>query len=71
LIISTHRSGIIDPALLRRDQIWFMDRDNEGASSMVSLSEYRVRKDADIRKGYLQGRFGGIPFISQIDYARL
>lgn len=63
LVITTNRSGIINPALLRRDQIWFMNRNNDGASTMHSLVEYRVRKDADNEKGYLEGRFGGVPFV--------
>jgi hypothetical protein len=54
----------MDQQLLRRDEMWVAERDNTGASTLLSFSEYKdVRYDKDIRKSYLQGRLGGIPRI--------
>ncbi len=67
LIVTTHESGILDLDLLRRDEIWFVEKDTEGVSSLYSLEEFAPRYDKDIRKGYLLGRFGAIPFIKNVD----
>lgn len=63
LIVTTHESHLLDTALLRRDEIWFAEKDSGGATSLYSLSDFQVRKDLSIRKHYLQGRFGAIPFL--------
>ena len=64
LIFTTHNLLLIDQELFRRDEILFVERDDLGVSSVIPLSEYKgVRLDKDIRKSYLQGRFGGIPKI--------
>lgn len=59
LIITTHEIGLLDMELLRTDEIWFAEKDNNGATSLYSLAEYKPR--ADIKKGYLNGRYGAIP----------
>ena len=61
LILTTHESTLLDLALLRRDEIWFMEKSPAGSSTLYSLEEFKTRHDLDIRKGYLQGRFGAIP----------
>jgi uncharacterized protein len=63
LIVTTHESGLLDLSLLRRDELWFVEKDEKGASSVYSLEEFVPRYDKDIRKDYLSGRFGGIPII--------
>ncbi len=63
LIVTTHEVGILDLELLRRDEIWFIEKNAKGASSVFSLEEYHPRYDKDIRKSYLQGRFGAIPLL--------
>ncbi len=64
LLFTTHDVLLMDQKLLRRDEIWINERDMQGNSSLFSLAEYKdVRNDKDIRKSYLQGRFGGIPKI--------
>ncbi len=63
LIVTTHESHLLDTALLRRDEIWFVEKDKGGATTLYSLSDFQVRKDLSIRKHYLQGRFGAIPFL--------
>ena len=63
LIVTTHEVGILDLDLLRRDEIWFIEKKSSGASSVFSLEEFHPRYDKDIRKSYLQGRFGAIPLL--------
>jgi AAA15 family ATPase/GTPase len=61
-IFTTHDTNLLDSDLLRRDEIWFVDKDAGGASSLSSLAEYKIRSDSDYEKGYLLGRFEGIPY---------
>lgn len=62
LIFSTHDLLVMDQELLRRDEMWITEKNREGNSSLYSLADFKeVRKDKDVRKSYLQGRFGGIP----------
>jgi AAA15 family ATPase/GTPase len=67
LIFSTHESTLLDLDLMRRDGIWFTEKDQEGATHLYSLADFKVRKDLRIEKGYLEGRFGAIPFLGGID----
>lgn len=67
VIVTTHESSLLDLELLRRDEIWFTEKGPEGASRLYSLASFQVRKDLEIRKHYLQGRFGAIPFIGDVD----
>ncbi len=62
LIFTTHDVTLLDQELLRRDEIWFMEKDPWGASALVSLASFEgVRYDRDIQRGYLDGNFGGVP----------
>lgn len=63
LIVTTHEAGILDLELLRRDEVWFIEKNPKGASAIYSLEEFHPRYDKDIRKSYLQGRFGAIPLL--------
>jgi uncharacterized protein len=64
MIVTTHEASLLDLDLLRRDEIWFIEKDRNGKSSAYSLEEFNPRKDKDIRKGYLLGRYGSIPFLN-------
>lgn len=66
LIFNTQDTNLLDNALFRRDQIWFVEKDQQGASHLYSLAEFKVRNDKDYKRGYIQGRYGAIPFLSQI-----
>jgi AAA15 family ATPase/GTPase len=68
LIVTTHESNLLDLDLLRRDEIYFAEKDSHGATHIYSLSDFKVRKDLEIRKHYLDGRFGAIPFLGNIDH---
>jgi AAA15 family ATPase/GTPase len=62
LVFTTHDTNLLDLDLLRRDEIWFMEKEASGASRLYSLAEFKIRTDLKIEKGYLAGRFGAIPF---------
>ncbi|MGM9942230.1 MAG: ATP/GTP-binding protein [Bulleidia sp.] len=66
LIVTTHESRLMDFDLLRRDEIWFIDKKDTGESDIYSLEEYNARFDQKIDKAYLDGRYGGVPIFSTI-----
>lgn len=61
LIATTHEDELMQLKLLRKDEIWFTKKNKFGESMIYSLEEFRPRKDKDIRSGYLNGRYEGIP----------
>ncbi len=71
LIFSTHQDYLMSLDLLRKDEVWFTKKDESGESSIYSLEEFKPRYDKDIRRGYLKGRFGGVPYISESDLNRV
>jgi hypothetical protein len=62
LIATTHDTNLLRSPLLRRDQIWFTERGPTGATELYPLSDFHTRQGDNIEKGYLQGRYGAIPF---------
>ncbi|QRN54753.1 AAA family ATPase [Dyella caseinilytica] len=62
LLFSTHDTNILSGNLLRRDQIWFAEKDGDGASHFYSLAEIKVRSQANLEAGYLAGQFGAVPY---------
>lgn len=74
LIFATHDTNLLDNRLLRRDQIWFVEKDQQGASQLYSLVEFKidnkhVRNDASYEKDYIQGRYGAIPYLNPLHHA--
>ncbi|MCD8566228.1 MAG: ATP-binding protein [Burkholderiaceae bacterium] len=66
LVFTTHDTSLLNaPDLFRRDQIWFVEKDRNQASELISLSEFSPRKNEALERGYLIGRYGGIPFLGQ------
>lgn len=63
LLFNTHDTNILEFGELRRDQIWFTEKDLNGGTRLYPLTDYKARKAENIKRGYLQGRYGGIPFI--------
>lgn len=64
ILFTTHDAMLLDLNFLRRDQIWFADKNEKTcATELYSLASFSPRKGENVRKGYLQGRFGAIPFI--------
>lgn len=68
LIFTTHDTALLDPTLLRRDQIFFAEKTADGATQLYSLLEYTPRKDEPFQKGYLSGRYGAIPFLGDFRF---
>ena len=72
LIFATHDTNLLHYGNYRRDQIYFVEKDNYGASDLYSLVEYKedggksIRKDRSFEKDYIQGRYGAIPFIGNL-----
>lgn len=66
LIFTSHDTNLLDNTLFRRDQIWFVEKDPQGASHLYSLADFKVRNDKDYERGYIQGRFGAIPYLSNL-----
>ncbi|GMM59879.1 ATP/GTP-binding protein [Novosphingobium sp. IK01] len=67
LVLTTHNTHLMDLDLLRRDEIWFIQKRPDGSSDLYSLAEMKIRPDLNVRKGYINGRFGAIPFLGNPD----
>jgi len=63
LLFTTHNPLLLDSTLLRRDQVWFADKNTEGESFLYPLTDYKPRVDESLLRGYMSGRYGAIPFI--------
>ena len=64
LIFNTHATNLLSLNIFRRDQIWFAEKDpKKGATDLYPLDDFSVRKTENIQKGYLNGRYGAIPFV--------
>lgn len=66
LIFTTHESALLDQEILRPDEIWFAQKDIDGSSKLYSLSNFNIHNTANIENGYLNGRYGGIPFLTRL-----
>jgi len=66
LIFATHDTNLLSNKLFRRDQIWFVEKDVQGASHLYSLVELKVRNDASFEKDYLEGRYGALPLLGEL-----
>ena len=67
IIFTTHETALLNQEILRRDQIYFVDKNrDDGASSLYSLVEFNVRNDMNILKAYLLGKFGAVPEIEEV-----
>lgn len=65
VIFTTHNPLLLDSTLLRRDQVWFADKDDHGEAHLYPLTDYAPRKGESLVRGYLAGRYGAVPFIPQ------
>jgi len=65
LVFTTHDASLLDAdGLFRRDQIWFVEKNREQASTLYALAEFSPRKNEALARGYLMGRYGALPFLS-------
>ncbi len=67
LLVASHDTALLDRKLLRRDQIYFIEKDKIGATKVTSLVEFSVRKDTPYHRNYLEGRYGAIPFVGDLE----
>lgn len=73
LVFTTHDTWQLSNQLLRRDEIWFVEKDERGVSTLYSLADFvdedgsRIRKDESYEKNYLIGKYGAIPMLKAID----
>jgi AAA15 family ATPase/GTPase len=76
LVFTTHDSWQLSNNLLRRDEIWFTEKDSDGISSLYSLADFvnedglKIRKDENYEKNYLLGKYGAIPSLKTIDFLK-
>lgn len=71
LILATHDTSLLRKEILRRDQIWFVEKDSMGASELISLVEYKIMhtlgsKEDEFRTSYIEGKYNAIPIIGDI-----
>lgn len=71
LVFNTHDTNLLDTDVLRRDQIWFTEKGDDGATRLFPLTDFRARKYENLERGYLQGRYGAVPSISTPDLRRV
>ena len=64
LIFNTHDTNLLSSGVLRRDQIWFTEKGTDATSHLYPLSDFKPRRQENLQNGYLQGRYGAIPFIN-------
>ena len=73
LTFTTHDTWQLSNQLLRRDEVWFTEKDEQGISKLYSLADFvdesgaRIRKDESYEKNYLIGKYGAIPTLKSID----
>ncbi len=65
LIFTTHDTSLLDQDLVRRDQVWFVEKDKSNASNLYPLTDFKPRAGEALQKGYLSGRYGALPYISE------
>lgn len=63
VIFTTHNPLLLDGTLIRRDQVWFTDKDEAGKAHLYPLSDYQPRQGESLIRGYMAGRYGAVPFV--------
>ena len=64
LVFTTHDTSLLDAyGLFRRDQVWFVEKQPDQSSSLYPLLDFSPRKNEALERGYLQGRYGALPFL--------
>jgi AAA15 family ATPase/GTPase len=70
LIFNTHDTNLLSSGMLRRDQIWFTEKVTDGSSQLYPLTDFKPRMQENLENGYLQGRYGAIPFLNLNTFAK-
>ncbi len=69
LIFTTHDTSLLDGELLRRDQVWFAEKNEDQASRLYPLTDFSPRKGEALERGYLSGRYGGVPILRTLRFS--
>ncbi len=67
IVATTHDTNILCSGLLRRDQIWFAEKGQSGSTHLYPLTDISTRNTDNLEKGYLQGRFGAVPYLGRVE----
>ena len=71
LVFTTHETSILRQDVLRRDQIWFCEKNKDQATQLYPLTDFSPRKDREnLEASYLAGRYGALPYLRNIKLAR-
>ncbi len=70
LLFNTHDTNLLRSDVLRRNQIWFTEKDKAGATHLYPLTDFKPRKKENWQRGYLEGRYGAIPFVGDLQVVR-
>lgn len=68
LIITTHESNLMDLNILRRDEIWFAEKEKDNTTDLYPLEKFKIRYDKVVFKNYLAGRYGAVPVFKDFEY---
>lgn len=68
LLFTTHDTTLLSQKLLRRDQVWFVEKNEQREARLYPLSDFSPRENEAIERGYLNGRYGGIPNLQALDF---
>lgn len=63
IVFTTHNTDLLDMELLRKDQLYFVNKNSEGVSELYGISDFSAHITVNIRKGYLLGKYGATPNI--------
>ena len=66
LIFNTHNTNLLNENLFRRDQVWFTEKNRYGEAKLFSLADIKIRKGENYEEKYLDGRYGGVPYLEDI-----
>jgi len=65
LVFTTHNTSLLTQEMFRRDQIWFVEKDNNGSTRLYSLTDFKPRSDEVLERWYLRGRYGALPILKE------
>ena len=66
LIFTTHQTCLLNQSFIRTDEVWLVEK-KDGGSRMYSLNDFKIHNTINIENGYIEGRYGAIPFIGEMD----
>lgn len=68
MIITTHESNLMDLNILRGDEIWFAEKEQDNNTKLYTLEKFKIRYDKVVSKDYLAGRYGAVPAFKDFEY---